>query len=421
MQAYHLTLPRHIDASLQLPASKSLSARALILSVLAHNSHVSGLSQCDDTRVLLDALQHRPDEINIGAAGTAMRFLTALLAATDSGCHTLTGTPRMQQRPIGLLVEALRSLGARIDYLGQDGFPPLRIEGGHMTGGSVGIPATVSSQYISALLMVAPILPDGLTLTLEGDVASMPYIHMTMALMAHFGAQPRWADERTIVVPATGYADCIAYAVEPDWSAASYWYEFVALSPDPATRIVLKGLTADSLQGDSAIAGLFHSLGVRTTFTDEGAVLTKADAVTSIKEMNLEDCPDLAQTIVSTCAALHIPFRITGLHSLKIKETDRIAALQTEWAKMGVTMGADGDSLWVEAYSPAAEAAAVAAVPTISTYDDHRMAMAFAPCAALVPGLGIAEPAVVSKSYPEYWDHLRHVGAVIDSKEADRA
>ena len=155
MQAYHLTLPRHIDASLQLPASKSLSARALILSVLAHNSHVSGLSQCDDTRVLLDALQHRPDEINIGAAGTAMRFLTALLAATDSGCHTLTGTPRMQQRPIGLLVEALRSLGARIDYLGQDGFPPLRIEGGYMTGGSVGIPATVSSQYISALLMVS--------------------------------------------------------------------------------------------------------------------------------------------------------------------------------------------------------------------------------------------------------------------------
>ena len=414
--------PPCLRAEVELPSSKSLSNRALLLAALSGpEATLDRPADCDDTRVVWHALHDRPFTVDILAAGTAMRFLTAYFALCPGEVHVLTGTERMRSRPIGVLVDALRALGASIDYEEREGYPPLRVEGRQLEGGEVAMQASVSSQYISALLMVAPILPDGLTLTLEGDVASMPYIHMTMALMAHFGAQPRWADERTIVVPATGYADCIAYAVEPDWSAASYWYELVALSPDPATRIVLKGLTAESLQGDSAIAGLFQSLGVRTTFTDEGAVLTKADAVTSIKEMNLEDCPDLAQTIVSTCAALHIPFRITGLHSLKIKETDRIAALQAEWAKMGVTMGADGDSLWVEAYDSAAEAAAVAAVPTISTYDDHRMAMAFAPCAALVPGLGIAEPAVVSKSYPEYWDHLRHVGAVIDSKEADRA
>lgn len=418
MTTYGITFPNKLRGTIALPASKSISARALIIGALAGNITAKGLSDCDDTRVLHKALTQPAGEIDIMAAGTAMRFSTAYFAATSSPARIITGTARMRQRPISLLVEALRSLGADIAYMETEGFPPLRVRGRQLEGGTLSLPATVSSQYISALLMVAPLMHRGLRLHLEGEIASRPYIDMTLKLMRHFGAQADWTAETTLEVKPGTYRHDVAFAVEPDWSAASYWYEMMALTADPEAEILLPGLRSDSVQGDSMVWQLFEPLGVGIRFTDQGAHLYKTPptAVAETTETDFTAFPDLAQTLVVTHALLGRPFRFTGLHSLKIKETDRIAALQTELCKLGYDIEANGQSMWMAAAnSPAADNGAQRIV--FNTYEDHRMAMSLAPCALRHKGISIADPGVVSKSYPAFWEDLRKTGACIERLE----
>lgn len=409
---YTPLLPHTLRARIELPSSKSISNRALLLCALSGKaSCVKRVSPCDDTKVMQQALEHRPETIDILAAGTAMRFLTAYFAATPGEEHVLTGTERMRQRPIGVLVDALRKLGADISYTEQEGYPPLRIRGRQLRGGRLQLHANVSSQYISALLMVAPLMTEGLTLELTDEIISRPYIDMTLALMRSFGAEARWTDGQTLQVPHGSYTDGTAYTVESDWSAASYWYELVALSTDTEARIELPWLFCRSLQGDQVVSKLFAPLGVRTEYLSdhEGVVLTK-DAAGKLPEgvryeCSLVNCPDLAQTLVAACAFLRRPFRFTGLQSLRIKETDRMAALHNELAKFGITLGIEGDdTLFIENYPDG--------VPhydgrPIATYHDHRMAMSMAPAALLCADLKFENPEVVSKSYPGFWNDLQ--------------
>lgn len=406
---YRLTAPEHLATALRLPASKSISNRALILHALAQGTHRPvNLSDCDDTRVMIRALEGNAAEIDILAAGTAMRFLTAYLSVTP-GTRLLTGTQRMQQRPIRILVDALRSLGADIAYAGNEGFPPLLITGSRLQGEAVTLAGNVSSQYISALLMVGAVLPHGLRLHLTGDIVSRPYIDLTLQLMRDFGAQAAWESADRIVVKPGGYRDT-PFTVESDWSAASYWYQMMALMPtceeEPAPSVELYGLFPRSYQGDSRGADLFARLGVRTAFTDRGVRLSKMGVPVARLVEDLVEIPDLAQTFVVTCCLMNIPFRFTGLQSLKIKETDRIQALINELHKLGYVIHSEQDSIlfWNGERCPAE------ADPLIATYEDHRMAMAFAPTCLCVPHLRIDHPEVVSKSYPAYWDDLRAAG-----------
>lgn len=406
---YRLTAPEHLATALRLPASKSISNRALILHALAQGIHRPvNLSDCDDTRVMIRALEGNAAEIDILAAGTAMRFLTAYLSVTP-GTRLLTGTQRMQQRPIRILVDALRSLGADIAYAGNEGFPPLLITGSRLQGEAVTLAGNVSSQYISALLMVGAVLPHGLRLHLTGDIVSRPYIDLTLQLMRDFGAQAAWESADRIVVKPGGYRDT-PFTVESDWSAASYWYQMMALMPtceeEPAPSVELYGLFPRSYQGDSRGADLFARLGVRTAFTDRGVRLCKMGVPVARLVEDLVEIPDLAQTFVVTCCLMNIPFRFTGLQSLKIKETDRIQALINELHKLGYVIHSEQDSIlsWNGERCPAE------ADPLIATYEDHRMAMAFAPTCLCVPHLRIDHPEVVSKSYPAYWDDLQAAG-----------
>ena len=351
------------------------------------------------------------------AAGTAMRFLTAYLSVTP-GTRIITGTERMQQRPIRILVDALRELGAQIEYAGKEDFPPLRITGTELTGEEISLAGNVSSQYISALLMIGPILKNGLRLNLTGEIISRPYINLTLQLMKEFGADAAWSSESSITVRPGKYRD-IPFTVESDWSGASYWYQMVALIQDnekkesTKTEIKLPGLLPRSYQGDSRGAEIFAKLGVHTTYTDQGVILTKMGTpVTCLKE-DLVDIPDLAQTFVVTCCLMNIPFRFTGLQSLKIKETDRIQALITELNKLGYVVKSEQDSILIwngERCEPASH-------PVIATYEDHRMAMAFAPAILRTPSIRIADPQVVSKSYPGYWEDLKQVGFGIEIEE----
>lgn len=416
-----VALAPHLRTTVALPTSKSISARALIVNALAATPcALLGLSDCDDTKAVLRALDENARTVDIGAAGTAMRFLAAYYCTRVGETHLLTGTERMKHRPIGILVDALRQLGADIEYAGEAGFPPLLIRGRKLRGGHITVKASVSSQYISALLMLGPTFSEGLHLTLEGEIASRPYILMTLRLMEQFGAETEFVGQDIRVRPGR-YSRTAPYSVEPDWSAASYWYELVALSPDADARVVLPGLRAESLQGDSICAEYFTHFGVQTEFTPEGAVLTKKTALaaslsplttsvatpsTSVVTLDFCDCPDLAQTFVVTAAMQNRPFRFTGLKSLKIKETDRVAALIAEAAKLGKTLyeSADGELAYD---GPKAEEQGSGGAPlSIATYEDHRMAMAFAPAAYLHDGLTIEHPEVVSKSYPGFWDDL---------------
>ena len=405
---YDLAFPPTLRARIALPASKSLSARALIIAALADGAAVEGLSDCDDTRVLRHALAERPATVDVQAAGTAMRFATAYFA-TQPGARVLTGTPRMCQRPIRALVETLRALGADIAYAGQEGFPPLRVTGRRLQGGHAELPADISSQYVSALLLVAPTLSEGLELRLRGEVASRPYIDMTLGLMRHFGAEAGWTAPDTLRVEPRPYSRGGRYRVEPDWSAAAFWYEMVALSPDHGARIELPGLQPRSLQGDSAAAELFRPLGVRTDFGPEGAALTKTSPAAGPAEADLTACPDLAQALVATCALAGRPFRYGGLRSLRIKETDRIEALRTELGRAGADLATDGEALWAAAPPAGLHAPAV----PFATYDDHRMAMALAPAALRLGPVRVSHPEVVSKSYPAFWDDLRRAGVSV--------
>ena len=419
---YQLTFPQTLLGTIVLPASKSISARALIMGALAGNCSLSNLSDCDDTRVLRKALNERLPEIDIMAAGTAMRFATAYFATCEGETHVITGTARMQQRPIQVLVDALRTLGADIAYEGNEGYPPLRITGKTLTGGDVDLPANVSSQYISALLMIGPTLKNGLRLHLIGEVVSRPYIDMTLGLMKEFGAEAAWTSPQDIFVAPHPYNPGMDFCVEPDWSGASYWYECVALTADAQCRITLPALRENSWQGDSAVCRLFRQLGVETNFENGVAILTRNQQTPrpQLFEVDFTSCPDLAQTFVVTCALMGQPFRFSGLQSLRIKETDRIAALQQELQKLGIQLHSisqdeNGKRIEILEMLTPAEIAPADKLQQIeiATYEDHRMAMAFAPAAQLYPHLQIAHPEVVSKSYPSYWEDLSSLGVDI--------
>lgn len=405
---YTLRAPDHIDTVIQLPSSKSISNRVLIMNQLSGSKmQLDNLSDCDDTRVMLKALNNRSEITDIHAAGTAMRFLTAYYASTDNRT-ILTGTERMKHRPISILVETLQGLGADIQYMDKKGFPPLRISGRRLAGGETTLPGNVSSQYISALMMIAPYMENGLKIHIEGDIISQSYIVLTMELMKLFGAKISQEGDRTLNIQPSTYTGG-AFTVESDWSAASYWYEIVALAPGSDHSVELPHLHHDSLQGDSQVSRLFEPLGVRTTYRDNAVRLSKGGARCETYEADLSNQPDLAQTIVVTCAMLKIPFHITGLQTLRIKETDRIKALVTELRKLGVNLQKkNGDTLIWNGKTETPEAS-----PMIDTYEDHRMAMAFAPCAFSHERLSINNPEVVSKSYPHFWKDLLHAGFTI--------
>lgn len=406
MMQIKITPPTQIHTTIQLPSSKSISNRALIINALGSGTfRPENLSDCDDTQVMIHALNDGKEIIDILAAGTAMRFLTAYLSVTP-GSRTITGTQRMQQRPIQVLVNALRELGAEIEYVAHEGFPPLRITGRKLKKDTISLPGNVSSQYISALLMIAPVLSNGLTITLTGEIISRPYINLTLQLMNDFGARAGWLDDHQLRVEPAMYAS-IPFYVESDWSAASYWYQMAALSEE--AEVTLPGLFENSYQGDSKVAHLFRSLGVETLYGDKTVTLKKTGNTVERLDYDFIDQPDLAQTFVVTCALMNIPFRFSGLQSLKIKETDRMAALIKEMEKLGYVLREAEDSMlyWEgERCEKPTDAA-------IDTYEDHRMAMAFAPASLVTGEVLINNPQVVSKSYPRYWEDLKKAGFMI--------
>ena len=406
---YRIIAPRRIEGEIDLPASKSISNRVLLLNALcATPGRLSNLAQCDDTDAVLSALA-RPDasEVNIGAAGTAMRFLTAYFATREGREVVIDGTERMRQRPIGVLVDALRQLGADIEYVEAEGYPPLKITGTRLRGGALTVSGSVSSQYITAILLIAPVI-GGITLTIEGEIMSRPYIDMTLALMARYGVKTEWR-ENVIHVPAGEYT-ALDFTVEADWSAASYWWAMQAIVPQ--SRISLKGLEPQSLQGDSRIAELMSQMGVTGNWCGRYLDLRSNGGVGCCCSTfaDLSGTPDIAQTLVVMLCLMGRPFRITGLRTLRIKETDRLEALRIELRKLGYVVKVEGD----DAISWHFETTAAEASPHICTYHDHRMAMAFAPAAIRFPGLIIDDAQVVSKSYPLFWEHLRQAGFKIE-------
>lgn len=406
---YQIKAPSLLNASLLLPSSKSISNRVLIINQLSGKSYrPMNLAECEDTNVMVDGLNTTEEVVDIRAAGTAMRFLTAYFAVTP-GCHVLTGTVRMKKRPIRVLVDALRSLGADVEYIGEEGFPPLRIVGKSLEGGELVVDGGVSSQFVSALLMVGPMLTKGLRLVLKGITVSRPYIDMTLQLMRHFGAQADWENRQIIQVSPGGYRS-VPIVVEADWTAASYWYEVVALAK--RGEVELAGLRSQSMQGDSSVKELFGQLGVETIFTDRGVLLRKQPIAVKCLEHDFVNQPDLAPTFVVTCALLGIPFRFSGLQSLRIKETDRVEALVRELGKLGYDLKQDSASeiSWDGKRRP------IEKVPAIDTYEDHRMAMAFAPVACCIPELVINDPQVVSKSYPDFWKDMQKAGFSISEE-----
>ena len=407
---YDITPPAVLRQSITLPASKSISNRALIIHALSGGDILpENLSDCDDTNVMISALRDMPYEIDIKAAGTAMRFMTAYLSVTP-GEHLLTGTERMKLRPIENLVNALRSLGADIEYLGETGFPPLKIKGRPLKGGMINIPGNVSSQYISALLMIAPMMKQGLTLKLGGDILSRPYIDLTLAMMNDYGAGAEWVDVDTVHVKPNGYTSR-PYYIENDWTAASYWYEMMALTADDDAKIRLAGLMDVSSQGDTIVKYIFSLLGVKTLFEIKNkrvpctVTLRRSGLHLPRLDFDFSNSPDLAQTVVCACCGMGIEFDFTGLSTLKIKETDRIEAMKTELRKLGFVVYSKNDNelIWDgERCEPTFE--------PIDTYEDHRMPMAFAPLALKINGIKINNPEVVSKSYPRFWEHLKLCG-----------
>lgn len=409
---YEIKAPQVLNQTIKLPASKSISNRALIIHALSGGAILpNNLSDCDDTTVIIDALQNNPHEINIKAAGTAMRFMTAFLSVKDGEEHVLTGTERMKHRPIGVLVDALRHLGADIKYAGEEGFPPLRIKGRKLEGGLLEVPGNISSQYISALLMIGPTLKNGLTLRLTGDVISRPYIDLTLWTMREFGADADWSDFETISVAPKPYKER-NYYIENDWSAASYWYEMMALSTHEDDEIRLEGLMDGSKQGDSSVRYIFSLLGVKSTFESrkEGVpttvTLRHTNRCVPRLEYDFVNSPDLAQTFVVCCALKNVHFHFTGLSTLKIKETDRIEAMKKEMRKLGYVIHDKNNSelIWDgERSMPEIEGG-------IDTYEDHRMALSFAPASLCIDGLSINNPQVVTKSYPHFWEDIKSAG-----------
>lgn len=400
--AYKIDSPKSLYSTIVLPGSKSISNRAIILNALSlSKKKIENLSVSEDTRVIQDVFASKTNEFDVRGAGTAMRFLAAFLAGVK-GEWILKGSERMHQRPIHPLVDTLITIGADIEYIGNKGYPPLKIKGRELEGGEVYLAANVSSQFISALMMIAPATKSGLTLHLEHEVISKPYIHLTQKMMEDFGVSVRW-EEKTIKIAPQPYIPTI-YSVESDWSAASYWYSFVALMPE--AEVKLKGLKRESLQGDANIVNLFADLGVSTTFVEDGVVLNKKNVVRGKFFHNFINEPDLAQTFAVTCCLLNIKFFFSGLQTLKIKETDRIAALITELEKLGYVLRETENGMleWD------GERCLTDETIVIDTYDDHRMAMAFAPASIVFKDMYINYPEVVTKSYPSFWDDLQQAG-----------
>ncbi|MDE6352566.1 MAG: 3-phosphoshikimate 1-carboxyvinyltransferase [Muribaculaceae bacterium] len=408
---YKITPPAHRSRlAFDLPLSKSMSNRALLISALTKGGIDDSIqfADCDDTQAMKLGLLKAVEggNVNVGAAGTAMRFLTAFFASRPGVEVVLDGSERMRKRPIGLLVDALKSIGADITYEMEDGFPPLKIKGRGLKGGVVKIPGSISSQYISALMMIGPTMTDGLTIKLEGKIISLPYILMTAVMMMRAGVNVMFHD-RKIEISHYEYST-VKWAIEGDWSGASYWYELTASGATNGVR--LGNLRQESIQGDSAVARYFDQLGVDTSFIEEKgggvALLSHTNKLVDSLDIDLTGQPDIAQTIAVTSFLLGIPFNISGLSTLPSKETDRLQALQSELRRLGCNIKIINN----EAISWDGKKRTPDANPRIKTYDDHRMAMAFAPAAVSFPGLIIEDIEVVSKSYPEFWNNLAGAG-----------
>ena len=417
-----------IKGEIYLTASKSESNRALIIQALCDDKFdIENLSISDDTKILVQLLSEigqkengRADNeeakvsdeaadnnqrtLSVGLAGTAMRFLTAYLAIQNKEV-VLTGAQRMKERPIKILVDALKQLGAEISYIENEGYPPLKISGRKLSGEKVIIDGGISSQYISALLMIAPKLENGLIIEFEGELISKPYINMTIEMMRYFGATVHWEGNSIIVKPGNYKAN--NFKIEADWSAASYWYSMVALAKE--ADITLYGLKQESLQGDSIVQEIYKSFGVKTNFIENGIQLTKSNRVATSFEYDFSDCPDIAQTVAITSAVLNVKAKLSGLKTLRIKETDRITALQTELTKLGFSVDVDGDDILINRLSRLGGNLMNKAPKPVKTYNDHRMAMSFAPL-ALLNEITIEEEDVVGKSYPNFWKDIGKVG-----------
>lgn len=401
-----LTHPtKQIKGTVQLTGSKSESNRALIIKALSQGKvSINNLSEADDTVILTKALElalsanSRPVRIDIGPAGTAMRFMTSFLCIVN-GQFELTGTKRMQQRPIGLLVDALKEIGADIKYGKENGYPPLLIKGNlEQYNSIVKINGNISSQYISSLLLIASSLRDGLTLEIEGELTSRPYVLMTLNMLEEAGIYHSWVSNKIHIAPQNAVRTTLH--IEPDWSAASYWYAMLALAKTGEIR--LPGLKKNSLQGDIAIVEIMKHFGVKTSFEQDGILLQKSSSSPTIKLFDFKECPDLAQTIVVVAAALKQDISLTGLETLKIKETDRVAALQTEISKFGAKLTEGDNYIYYLDTSRVQDPGPL----SFATYEDHRMAMAFAPLALVFENIKIEDPTVVEKSYPMFWKHL---------------
>ncbi len=409
---YQLRMDRkNLEGCIKLPSSKSISNRLLILNSLASSpGKIDNLSDSDDTRVLENALFSTGETIDIGHAGTAMRFLTAYLSIRE-GSRILTGSERMQQRPIGKLVDALRGLGAEISYAGREGYPPLSVHGKVLTGSSIRVDSSISSQYISALMMIGPSMQDGITIQLENEIISSSYIHLTKQLMQEFGIPVDFSGNR-IEIPFHPYRGK-DMRVEGDWTAAGYWYAMAVLSE--GTDLEIKGLRKNSSQGDSVLPDLFQSLGINTTYTADGIVLKKTGESIVRFEFDFRDNPDLVQTMAVLCGILRLPFLMKGTSTLKIKETDRILALQNELNKLGIRIDADPEGEWIK-WDGKTDPGLSGEV-RIKTYQDHRMAMAFSPAAMKRQDIIIEDPGVVHKSYPGFWTDLESVGFSLSEME----
>jgi 3-phosphoshikimate 1-carboxyvinyltransferase len=388
--------------SIELTGSKSETNRLLLLAALYPNLTLLNDSNAHDVSVMKKALQLSSGTVDIHHAGTAMRFLTAYFSVSENAEVLLTGSDRMKQRPIALLVDALRALGATIEYQGEEGYPPLYIKGTVLPRSSVSIAANVSSQYLSALCLVGAKLPQGLEIELVGSITSLPYLNMTLQLLERIGISARLDDRRIRIAPKSEI-EPISLAVESDWSAASYYYSIVALSK-LGTKAMLSTLREDSLQGDRVLSTIYKDFGVSTRFDNGKVILEKvSEPLSQTLSYDLKDAPDIAQTIAVTAAGLQVDCYLTGLHTLPIKETDRLAAMKCELEKVGAEVDIDAESLRVFGQNAKLQSASIA------TYNDHRMAMAFAPLAILIP-LTIEESFVVEKSYPDFWKHLSSIG-----------
>ncbi len=404
----HLSGPANtkLQSTIQITGSKSESNRSLLLQALFPSITIDNVSNSDDAQVMQKGLAISNGVVDIHHAGTAMRFLTAYFASQEGKQVTLTGSKRMTERPIRILVEALQTLGADITYGKDEGYPPIKINGKRLTGKKVSLPADVSSQYISALLLIAPSLPNGLELELIGKITSVPYIKMTLGLLNEIGVSCFFEGNRIKVAPQEAVTATML-VVESDWSSASYFYSVVALCK-VGTSITLSAYKKDSLQGDSVLSEIYRDFGVETIYSENTVQLKKTgNGSLGILEEDLANAPDIAQTIVVTCFGLGRGCHLTGLHTLKIKETDRLEALYIELTKLGASITVTDKSLSLEASDEKNQNVA------IDTYNDHRMAMAFAPLALKVP-LYVNDAEVVSKSYPDFWKDMRHLGFIID-------